>query len=525
MATWFLIDIAFYGNGVSSHLILQSTVAHANLIQTTEITFIIFLLTAFPGYLVAARWMDSMGRKPIQGLGFFMMSLLFATICIFPAVIHSTSLFIILYGLSYFFIEFGPNTTTFLFPSELFPTYLRATGHGFAAAGGKLGAFIAALLFPTILNLQNGLVLLFALLAFAASLGFFLTLLLPEPKRRALEDINENLRSGAAHSTYSRIMHSLHNENLDMTIANELRELSNAECILIYRLSEQNHWQQSAISAGQYRLEQAFAEAENERSRITPLLTSCVDQHALIVKNELTQLEATRYGLPSWICSLVAFPLLDSNRCFGILLLLEREPHMFSDERIHKLSLFIHIAAPALAHTSRFLDMKRQAFTDALTQLPNRSGFEHEFETRITSENRMAFVILDLDNFKQVNDTLGHQKGDEALQDVASHLKKAIRARDLVARLGGDEFILLLDNIERPEDTVEFLERLTQSLPLLKWQLGVSAGVSFYPLDGRSYQELYRVADSRLYFVKDSGKGRVNPVDTHGTIPLTLHTP
>ena len=97
--------------------------------------------------------------------------------------------FLVIFGLSYFFIEFGPNTTTFVLPSELFPVSMRTTGHGIAAGIGKLGAFIGVFLVPA-LNKGIGLRGMLLVAAAASVLGLLLTMVLPEPARRNLEDVS-----------------------------------------------------------------------------------------------------------------------------------------------------------------------------------------------------------------------------------------------------------------------------------------------------------------------------------------------
>lgn len=190
--SWFLIDVAFYGNGVSSQLILKALLPHATLVTTTLVAAGIFLVAAVPGYYVAAAFMDRIGRKVIQSVGFGVMAIAYLSLFVVPTIVKLPILFLIIYAVSYFFIEFGPNTTTFLVPSEVFPTNLRGTAHGMSAAGGKIGAFLGAFVLPGILK-SVGLSNTMGLLAGVSTLGILLTLLtLPEMKQRSLED-NEQI--------------------------------------------------------------------------------------------------------------------------------------------------------------------------------------------------------------------------------------------------------------------------------------------------------------------------------------------
>lgn len=184
--TWFLIDVAFYGNGVSQQFILKHVMPHAAILTTTLISGGIFLIAALPGYYVAAYFMDRLGRKTIQATGFLVMALCYAVLFAWPAAFADVPVFIGLYLLSFFFIEFGPNATTFLLPTEVFPTKVRGLGHGLSAAAGKAGAAIGAFFLPLILT-RIGIAPTFGILAAISLGGALLTVLaVPEMKQRSL---------------------------------------------------------------------------------------------------------------------------------------------------------------------------------------------------------------------------------------------------------------------------------------------------------------------------------------------------
>ncbi len=189
--TWFLLDIAYYGTTISSPLVLKSLNPHSNLVTNMVYTLIIFVVAALPGYILAAFTIDRLGRKWIQCVGFGMMALAYGVLALFPALTAITLPFLLIYGLSYFFTEFGPNVTTFVYPAELFPVMVRSTAHGTAAALGKVGAFIGAFAFPFLLTTYH----LPGAMAFAAVIsvaGLILTFLtLPEPNQRSLEEISD----------------------------------------------------------------------------------------------------------------------------------------------------------------------------------------------------------------------------------------------------------------------------------------------------------------------------------------------
>ncbi len=193
--SWFLMDWALYGNSIMSNTMLGALVPASvgglhHLIETTTYSALIFGIAAFPGYWIATFTIDRIGRKTIQAIGFLAMTISFGLLGIYHQLLSPTYLFdfLALYGLSYFFIEFGPNVTTFIYPPEVFPTKVRGFGSGASAAGGKIGAFVGTLLNVAIIGTisESGL---FVVLAGLSLMGLMLTVfLLPEPKRLDLED-------------------------------------------------------------------------------------------------------------------------------------------------------------------------------------------------------------------------------------------------------------------------------------------------------------------------------------------------
>ncbi|WP_323815720.1 EAL domain-containing protein [Cellvibrio sp. NN19] len=158
------------------------------------------------------------------------------------------------------------------------------------------------------------------------------------------------------------------------------------------------------------------------------------------------------------------------------------------------------------------------AHYDPLTGLGNRSKLHEEIEFLIQKSHRNhdTFAVLfgDLDHFKQINDGLGHEAGDQLLKTVARRLKKALRREDSICRLGGDEFVVLLKNATKYEDVVSVAEKLITSInqPVRlgnhKVHVGISFGIALYPTDGENSKTLLRNADSALYDAKDKGRGR-----------------
>lgn len=156
------------------------------------------------------------------------------------------------------------------------------------------------------------------------------------------------------------------------------------------------------------------------------------------------------------------------------------------------------------------------ALCDGLTGLANRRWIEDELERALIASRRnrqkIAVMFIDLDRFKDINDTLGHEAGDSLLKRVAERLRPEVRESDAVARLGGDEFIVILIDISRPEDAANVARKLlrTLSAPMnlggSEIVISASIGISLSPEDGSDAKTLLRHADTALYRAKEAGK-------------------
>jgi PHS family inorganic phosphate transporter-like MFS transporter len=190
---WMLLDFCYYGNTISQPEILKLADSRASELTTILLQLGIVVVFAVPGYIVAILLIDRVGRRSIQLLGFAVMALMFLLIGLIPGISTTLAPFLILYGISYFFTEFGPNMTTFIYPAELFPTEVRTTGHGISAGAGKLGAFIGAFLFPDILASHIGLRGAMTIAGVVAIAGLALTFWsLPETRGKSLEELEDD---------------------------------------------------------------------------------------------------------------------------------------------------------------------------------------------------------------------------------------------------------------------------------------------------------------------------------------------
>lgn len=172
--------------------------------------------------------------------------------------------------------------------------------------------------------------------------------------------------------------------------------------------------------------------------------------------------------------------------------------------------------------------LRQQAMTDALTGLHNRKYLEQYFRLHEQEAELAALIHLDLDNFKTLNDTLGHQAGDAVLIRTARVLRESFRKTDCVARVGGDEFILFLPNLSEPRHAISRVQALLGRFPLVTEEQGqsvavsVSIGIAFSrPGQRNTYQQLYDQADAAMYQAKRNGKASAVLQGPHGfeTIP------
>lgn len=162
--------------------------------------------------------------------------------------------------------------------------------------------------------------------------------------------------------------------------------------------------------------------------------------------------------------------------------------------------------------------IRQMAYHDSLTGLPNRKLFSDRTEIALAqagrSQKNVAVIMLDLDNFKDINDTLGHDVGDHLLKTAAERLKAAMRKSDTVARFGGDEFVLLLPELKGIEGASRVAQKIVVSFrkPFLinTHQLIVTAsiGIAVYPDDGSDESALLKNADIAMYQAKQAGRDR-----------------
>ena len=169
-------------------------------------------------------------------------------------------------------------------------------------------------------------------------------------------------------------------------------------------------------------------------------------------------------------------------------------------------------------------DLRRSAFTDLLTGLPNRRAMLQRFEEEVARCKRQresfGLVLFDIDLFKQINDTCGHYVGDAVLKHIASTLDHTKRAEDILGRIGGEEFLLLLPHHHTREESVRGADRLRTAVEgarsheeMATPTASVSGGIAMYPEDGEGWDQLYMAADRRMYRAKRAGRNQVTGTD------------
>ncbi|TMW69040.1 hypothetical protein Poli38472_001196 [Pythium oligandrum] len=200
---WFFLDIGYYGTSLNTSVVLEiigygkptstgNQKIYDDLWNRAVGTCIINLAGTVPGYWFTVYFVDKWGRKPIQYMGFGILTLLFLFMAIFLNQLKTDAraLFVVMYAFAQFFFNFGPNQTTFIIPAEVFPTAVRSTGHGISAASGKIGAIIAAQGFSKVANGSFGFKGVLYIFAVCCFLGFLVSIWVPETKGLTLEELS-----------------------------------------------------------------------------------------------------------------------------------------------------------------------------------------------------------------------------------------------------------------------------------------------------------------------------------------------
>lgn len=253
-----------------------------------------------------------------------------------------------------------------------------------------------------------------------------------------------------------------------------------------------------------------------ESSNIFSFWAAKYSQPLLVRAGENSAADAFLSGIGAASCLIV--PLFVSNRVMGSLQLYRTSSEPFSKEDAQLTWILSLVAENLLTKESKNEGLLRFAFTDYLTGLRSRGYFDQQLELEIKraerKRTRFALLMLDIDHFKQFNDTFGHHVGDQVLRDVSAVLARDMRDIDTVARYGGEEFVMILPETGI-KGALQVAERLRKSVeqtkffagqPPTRQNLTISVGVSIYGHDGRHRNEVLEAADFALYQAKAAGR-------------------
>jgi len=210
--------------------------------------------------------------------------------------------------------------------------------------------------------------------------------------------------------------------------------------------------------------------------------------------------------------SMLVVPLRYRGAPLGVLKVYSSEANAFDDRSAEVLRLLVGIISASMQRAREHEHLTRRAHHDELTGLVKREQLETVMAEKIRHDAQFAFVFVDLDDFKRINDDYGHARGDEILRAFGTRLSSSLRTGDVAARFGGDEFALLLDGLESSAAAEAPVQRLMRqiSTPVCSDNgtlcISASAGVALFPDDGESIADLLRVADGRMYLAK-RGRG------------------
>ncbi len=311
--------------------------------------------------------------------------------------------------------------------------------------------------------------------------------------------------------------------SLQLTASLELKQVLDAVLEGVFRLSPSTHdahiflYQDGGLEFGASLWKDGRKDVPFSMPRPQGLTATVARTGKMILVDDLQTHPLYQSSGLGWQGSIVGLPLVVHDRVVGVMNLAALEPGQYPAESIRPLRLLADQAAVAIENARLHAIIQQKAFTDALTGLPNRRAMNRELEDEMRRSARyrhhFALLILDLDGFKQINDTYGHPVGDQALIWFSQKLSTLVRDTDFIARYGGDELVVIL-----PETHKQIAESVRQRIfhffeqEIFCFQetvcqpITVSIGMSLFPEDGKSAERLLKIADQRLYHHKSRRK-------------------
>lgn len=342
--------------------------------------------------------------------------------------------------------------------------------------------------------------------------------------------LRENINHVAMQSIASEISHSFvstSEQNIDNKLYAALERCGRfIQCDRAYLVlldTESNtvrhavEWISEAAGSARNNLDDAMRNIRPE------MLKQFSTSNALVLKDTRRMpLPAAKIGsvlLAQGIRALVTVPVRNKGEIIGFLGFNASRPlAAWNFDSITFIEIVGRIVSDAVIKANGERELNYLAYHDQLTGLPNRTLFKEKLSDAIRhaekTQKMIGAVFLDLDAFKSVNDTLGHDQGDRLLIEVSKALTKAVRDRDTVARFGGDEFILMLNQLSSKDELVRIMDRLMDviqkpvTLAEQEFFVSVSAGVAVYPQDGNEPEILLKNADLAMFKAKCTGKSR-----------------
>lgn len=358
----------------------------------------------------------------------------------------------------------------------------------------------------------------------------------PVPGVSVLDDIAAAHREFAALFDISQaISATLGVEDTSRALANRLRELVPHDACAVF-LPRDDGAMQAAYVGG--------VDAPVLRELVCPrgeglAARAIAGAQAIVNAHPADDMSACGSGHALSLASAIVMPLFSGYRAVGALALYSIQRDAFTDDHARLLDYLSSQAASALSNAVRFEQAHTASLTDALTGLHNTRFLTMHLTQELARATRqgsqLALLLIDLDDFKQINDTAGHHIGDRALREVARVLQGSIRAYDVSARYAGDEFIIMLPECgpEQVEDRRFEIAHLLNTLTVptddgRRLAIRASVGAAVFPLDGDTFEELLAAADARMYANKahaKSGDGLEAPRPIYGrhTTAARLH--
>ncbi|MEO5937306.1 MAG: sensor domain-containing diguanylate cyclase [Terriglobales bacterium] len=302
----------------------------------------------------------------------------------------------------------------------------------------------------------------------------------------------------------------------------ELDELLDKVCIAVLERFTADHVSLLLLENGQLLL-------RAHQGKLTPLLaegdmipteagltSQALVQGRSVLQNDVSQAPGYVPGYAE-TRSEICIPLIFFGEKLGVLVLDSKTPNAFLESDVTPLESVADICAAAIQNAHHFESAKQLAYLDGLTGIFNRRFFEMRIVEELERANRyksqLSVIMLDIDNFKRLNDEFGHLLGDEVLRQVSAILQQHLRKGDVVCRFGGEEFAVLLPQANN-ESAMEVAEKLRRAIetyhfPGVPRPVTVSAGTAYFPEFGETRDEVVSAADAALYLAKQAGRNCV----------------